>query len=707
MRLSWRALAALALAELRVNEARAFLWTPVALGLGAAAYLEARGEPSFWMLGALALALTSLWWTLRRGAAPALIIALIGLAAFGAAGTLAAKIRSDRVAAPIMTGERVVRRVDGFVVDVVSPGVGGPRLLIAPVSISGLPPERTPRRIRVTIGENDTPAPGQAIRVKAMLGQPPPPASPGSYDFARDAWFDSIGGVGFVIGEVTSAELDRPPPRLRLTMAVNAFRWRLAQRILARMGPSSGGIGAAMVTGHEAWITPEQTDAMRASGLAHILSISGLHMAIVGGFVFGAVRLGVAAWPWLALRAPGKKIAAVAGLVAVLGYLVISGAPPPAERSAITASVAFLAILFDRRAITLHGLAVAALLILALKPETAGEPGFQMSFAATAALVALAESWPRPVKEISTPWWIRWPQAGITWLAASVAASLVAGLATAPFAMQHFNRVAVWGLPANLAVAPLSSFVIMPFLAIGTLLEPFGLGAPFLAVAGWGIDAMVGIARGFADAHGAQRIVASAPPQVLVVAFLGLMILCLWKGRLRWVGAPLALAVALWPRPTPPDAWIAADGAAAAVRSGDAAVLLRTDAKRFGAELWARRRGLTPATWSLYACDKRICAPALGAPVRLSLAWSRKTPDAGTLSGLCVNSEVVVIRARAPERTPPLCADTVLLTAEDFARGGAAELYRHPDGWRIVWAQPLRGERPWSRLLTSDDARGG
>jgi competence protein ComEC len=709
-RLSWSALKAGLLAEGRVNLDRAFLWTPVAFGLGAAGYLEAGVEPKLWMLALVTGLLAAIWWTGQRWNAPRGLVVLASLMAFGAAGGLAAKVRSDRVAAPIMAGERVVRRVDGFVVDVVSPGAGGPRLLIAPVAISGLSPERTPRRIRVTIGENETPAPGQRLRLRAMLGPPPPPAAPGSYDFARDAWFDSIGGVGFVIGDIGTTRFDPPPWRLRLTMAINAFRWSLAQRIYNRMGPSSGGLGAAMVTGHEAWISQDQTDAMRASGLAHIISISGLHMAIVGGFMFGAVRLGVAAWPWLALRAPGKKIAAVAGLVAVLAYLVISGAPPPAERSAITASVAFLAILFDRRAITLHGLAVAALVILAMKPETAGEPGFQMSFAATAALVALAESWPQPVKEISTPWWIRWPQAGFTWLAASVAASLVAGLATAPFAMQHFNRVAVWGLPANLAVAPLSSFVIMPFLAIGTLLEPFGLGAPFLAVAGWGIDGMVGIANGFADAHGAQRIVASAPPQVLVVAFLGLMLLCLWRGRLRWIGAPLALAVALWPRPDAPDAWIAADGATAAVRSGDAAVLLRTDAKRFGAELWARRRGLTPATWSLYACDKRICAPEPGAPVRLSLVWGRKTPDAETLSGLCVRSEVVVIRGAAPPRTPPLCADTVLLAAEDFARGGAAELYRRSDGWRIVWAQPLRGDRPWSRpegLLTADVISGG
>ncbi len=699
--LSWRALAESARAQLSINRERVFLWSPVAFGLGAAGYLEAPVEPSIWILSGVGLVLATMWWMARRWAAASGLVVLLGLMAFGAAGGLAAKIRSDRVAAPLMGGERIVRRVEGFVVDVVSPGAGGTRLVIAPVAISGLAAEATPRRIRVTIGENETPAPGQAVRLRAMLGQPPPPAAPGSYDFARDAWFDSIGGVGFVIGDIGPARLDPAPLRLRITMAVNAFRWSLAQRILARMGPRSGGLGAAMVTGHEAWISEDQTEAMRASGLAHIISISGLHMAIVGGFVFAAIRLGVAAWPWLALRAPGKKIAAMAGLIAVLGYLVISGAPPPAERAAITASVAFLAILFDRRAITLHGLALAALLILVLKPETAGEPGFQMSFAATAALVALAESWPQPVKEISTPWWIRWPQAAMTWLAASVAASLVAGLATAPFAMQHFNRVAVWGLPANLAVAPLSSFVIMPFLALGTLLEPFGLGAPFLAVAGWGVDGMVGIANGFADAHGAQRIVASAPPQVLIVAFLGLMILCLWRGRLRWIGAPMALAVALWPRPAPPDAWIANDGAAAAVRSGDAAILLRTDAKRFGAELWARRRGLEPATWSLYVCDKRICAPALGAPVQLSLAWSRRTPDAETLAGLCVKSEVVVIRGPAPERVPPLCAGTVLLTAEDFSRGGAAELYRRPDGWRIVWAQPLRGDRPWSHMLTS------
>jgi ComEC/Rec2-related protein len=213
-----------------------------------------------------------------------------------------------------------------------------------------------------------------------------------------------------------------------------------------------------MVTGHETWIERDDVDAMRDSGLAHILSISGLHMAVVGGFVFFLVRLLVAAWPWLALRVSGKKVAAVAGLIAVGTYLVISGSPPPAERAAITYSIAFIAILLDRQAITMHALAVAALIVLAVQPEAIVTPGFQMSFAATAALVALVESWPPRVREISAPWPILIVQRVGGWVTAAVLASLVAGLATGPFAMQHFNRTAIYGLGANLATSPVADF---------------------------------------------------------------------------------------------------------------------------------------------------------------------------------------------------------------------------------------------------------
>ena len=375
-------------------------------------------------------------------------------------------------------------------------------------------------------------------------------------------------------------------------MRINAIRYDLASRIVARLGPETGGVAAAMTTGHEAWLRQADLDAMRDSGLAHILSISGLHMAIVGGFVFFAVRLAVAAWPWLALRAPGKKIAAGAGLVAVAAYLVISGGPPPAERAATTASIAFLAILLDRRAISMNALAVAAFVVLGTRPESVVQPGFQMSFAATAALVALAESWPVRVKEISAPRAIVAVQAARGWLIAACAASLVAGLATGPFAMQHFNRTVVYGLLANVATAPISSFVMMPALALGAALEPLGLGGPFLAVAGWGVEAMLAIGRFAAGLPGAVRTVASAPDAALPVAFLGVLFLCLWKGRARWLGLPLAAAVLIWPRPAPPDLWIGDGGTNAAIRSGGQAVLVRPGVRLFPADLWSRRRGL-------------------------------------------------------------------------------------------------------------------
>jgi competence protein ComEC len=146
------------------------------------------------------------------------------------------------------------------------------------------------------------------------------------------------------------------------------------------------------------------------------------------------------------------------------------------------------------------------------------------------------------------------------WVTAAVMASLVAGLATGPFAMQHFNRTAVYGLLANLATSPVADFVMMPALALGALLEPVGLGAPFLWVAGKGIELMLAIGHWTAGLPGAVQTVASAPDFVLPIAFLGVLFICLWKGRLRWLGLPFAAAVMLWPRAPRPTCGSATAG---------------------------------------------------------------------------------------------------------------------------------------------------
>jgi competence protein ComEC len=680
------------------------LWTPVAFGGGCALYFTVLREPQAWVAWAMIIGAVALLAAARRSPTRG-ITAVVVLTAFLLGGFAVAKLRAEAVKAPIARAGVGPQWVDAWVVDNAGPGASGHRLLLAPVRVGDWPAAATPVRMRVTLRPDHRLAtPGERIRLMALVNPPPPPAAPGAYDFARDAYFDSIGAVGLALRgpEVVTAEY-APPWRLRLTMWINAVRWDLTRKIVDALGPETGGLAAAMTTGHEAFIPEEQVENLRISGLAHIVSISGLHMAIVGGFVFAATRVFVAAWPWLALRVSGKKVAALVGLAAVSGYLVLSGAPPPAERAAITAAAAFGAVLADRQAISLHALALAGMAVLLVQPEAIAEPGFQMSFAATAALVALAEVLPRPIREISVPWPIRLAQTTATWVGGSIAVSFVAGMATGPFAIQHFNRVSTWGLIANLAVAPISSFAMMPGLAIGATLTPFGLGQAPLEVAGWSIAAMNQIAAWAAAAPLSQMTIASAPAWVLPASFLGVLFTCLWSGPLRWLGILAATAILWVPRPQAPDVWIAADGAAVAVREGGQAVLLRPDVKLFGAELWSRRRGLEPPSEPVageadrdlrYACDRWSCVPGPQAPVKVAAAWNVRRPlPPGRLEAMCANADLVVLRN---DFRPERCGASLVLSKRDFLLGGSVELWRSDRGWRAVWAQSKRGRRPWT-----------
>ncbi|WP_292091804.1 ComEC/Rec2 family competence protein [Brevundimonas sp.] len=683
------------------------LWAPVFLGGGCAIYFSLKAEPLLWPL-ALAAALTTGAWIVGRrvGLARGWTLTLLMLACL-CGGLAVAKLRTLAVSGPIAPAMSEPVTVEGWVLDVDSPGERGARVVIAPVRIRGLTPEATPTRLRATV-RGAPPPPGAAVRLYGILNPPPPPASPGAYDFGRNAYFQGMGGTLFGLGETRPTDLAPAPWRLRLAMKVNAVRYDLAQRIVARLGERTGGVAAAMTTGHETWIGREDLDAMRDSGLAHILSISGLHMAIVGGFVFFGVRLGVAAWPWLALRAPGKKIAAVAGLIAVSVYLVISGAPPPAERAAITASIAFAAILLDRQAVTMHALAVAAFVVLLLQPEAIVTPGFQMSFAATAALVALVEVWPKRIREFAAPWPIVVAQRLGAWLVVACSASLVAGMATGPFAMQHFNRTALYGLVANLTTAPIADFILMPALALGAALEPLGLGGPFLWLAGKGVDMMLAIGHWTAGLPGAVRTIASAPAVALPIAFVGILILCLWRGRLRLLGLPLAAAVLIWPRPAPPDLWIGDGGTNAAFMGAEQAVVVRPGVRQFAADLWSRRRGLelTPRPNEGWVCQRSVCAPQTSEAGPVALWWGRKAPTMEQMDILCRSAPVVSVRAALID-LPSSCDGRLVLDGTDYAHGGSVELWRNGAHWRALWAVDVRGDRPWTRQADPDFSDNG
>ncbi len=696
-------------AEAAAQAQRWSLWAPVAFGGGAAGYFALKVEPSLvWPAGLALVIVGAAVAALAWGRSQVLAIALV-LAAFAGAGFADGKLATELARAPVVPSDIGVVRLEGWVVDVASPSKGRPRVLLAPTHIAGLAAADLPARVRLTLQGGDPPAPGSAIHATAILNPPPGPASPGAYDFARDAWFDRVGGVGLALVKPREVDLDPPAWPLQMEMGLNAFRWRLAQRLAddlqAVAGGAGAGLAATVATSHENWLDPDDADDLRNSGLAHMLAIAGLHTAAVTGFVFAFIRLAAAAWPWLALRASGKKLAAAGGLIAAACYLAISGAHPPARRAAITAGVAFLAILLDRRPISLRSLAIAALVILALQPVAVVEPGFQMSFCATAALVAMAEVWPHRGGRIEAPWFIAWPQHAKDWAVALFMVSLVAGAATSPFAIQHFNRMAAYGLPANLFADFIASALLMPALVVSVTGETLGVSplllSPFLALAGWSGQAILAIAHTFATAPGASQTLSSAPWPALPIAFVGIIAACLWKGRLRWVFAPLGLAVLIWPRPAPPVGWIAADGDNAAVTVDGRAIVLKPKVRQFASEAWATRRGLilpfAPEAEAALAfdCDRNHCTPHEGVTPALGAWWSKRPPQPQALEALCQASDIVLIRAKVA--APVACGHSLVLGPDAFARGGAGEIFDVPTGgWVIRWSQRVRGERPWT-----------
>ncbi len=684
---------------------RAFLWLPLAFGAGAATWLYLPFQPALWLIVAPSLILAVALWLARRFQIPAYVIIFVDVLFVFSGGMSVCALRSDHVRAPVLSSDRTAYHVDAFVIDDLSPSAEHPRLLLAPIRIDNLSPEKTPIRIRISLKARTADVhPGDAVSLFALLNPPPGPLIPGGYDPARTAWFQGIGGTGLAPGQIQKIDIKPNSTRLKLILWINSLRGHLTRSIhsavapVFRDGDALGGFAAAMVTGQQTFVPESFIGSMRDSGLAHILSISGVHMAVVGGAVFFALRYGMALWPWLALRASIKKLAAGLSIAAVLAYLAVSGAPAPAVRSAVVAIVAFAAILCDRRALSLHSLAIAAFVVMLLTPEAVVQPGFQMSFAATAALLALAEVHQAPIRELHVPWWVRAIQSGIQSLWLSLQVSLVATAATTPFAVAYFGRVSLYGLLSNLFEAPITA-AVMPTLAAGTVLSATLAGTILLRIAACGLWLIGKIAGLVAGLPGAVLTWPATPGYVLAIAFGGVLWACLVRGRARWLGTVAALAVFWWPRLPASDVWIDAAGGNAAIRTGTTAYVLRPKVKLYGFEQWSQRYGLGPADNAVrdrdYDCAGYACIPKAGATTRIGFWFSNRPPKDAVLNALCRNSRLVVLRS--PETTwPATCLVIDRLTANDFHGSGAMELTRTGSSWTTRAAQPLRGHRPWS-----------
>jgi len=411
---------------------RWFLWLPAFLGVGIGIYFSLTVEPPLWLglvLAATAILGVAIARWRERGIAGALAVAAV------AVGFAAAEIETWAVATPVL--ERPTGRVtvEGRVIDV-EPLPAGRRILLEPRRIGQLPREVLPARVRITIRNDEGAAiPGEGISVRPMLFPPSGPAMPGAYDFQRRAYFDRLGGVGYAQGPMRTIE-GEPPATWRAWLA--ALRAAVSERIMAALPGRTGGIAAAIIAGETHAIPEADAQAFRDAGLAHILVIAGLHMGLVAGLAFFAVRAGLALVPWVALRFNTKKGAAVAALLVTFCYMLLSGATVSSRRSFIMTTLVLLAILLDRLHLSARGLAWAALAIMLASPYSVTTAGFQMSFAAVAGLVAFYETFRERIGS-----WYR--DAGFVrrWglhLLGIVFTTVVSTIATTPFTVLRFNH---------------------------------------------------------------------------------------------------------------------------------------------------------------------------------------------------------------------------------------------------------------------------
>ncbi len=681
------------------------LWLPVAYGTGVALYFALGSEPPGWLGGAGTASAVGLAILCRRHIGLFVIAVALAMLAAGFAG---AQLRSAMVAAPVLERTLTFADVHGRVVEV-EPRPPRRRILLEWVRIDGLPAAQTPARVRVSMfGAEPLIRPGDWLGLRASLRPPPEPSAPGAFDFARQAYFKRLGAVGFARGP---AKLVEPPGAMTAVSAeiTRLEAWRLwwaslrqtvSGRILAALPGRAGAVATALMTGERGAIPAAELSAMRDSGLAHLLAISGLHVGLVAGLLYFSVRAILALVPWLALRYPIRKWAAALAASGAFAYLMLTGATVPTQRAVLMISLALLAVILDRTAFSPRMVAWAAIAVLAFAPETLLSASFQMSFAAVIALIAGYEAL-RDRRERGNR---RFPERGPIVRAGIYAGgvaltSLIAGLATAPFAVYHFNRIAWYGLAGNMAAVPLTAMWIMPWAVVAFLLMPFGAEHLALVPMGWGIEAMLSVAEEVAGWPGAISLVQAMPTSGLVLIAVGGLWLCLWRRpwRLAGLAAVVAGAVTVTANP-PPDVLASSDGRLFAVRTPEGEMLVSSGrARRYDADVWARRSGENDAeTWPRTgtAAGGRLTCDPLGCIYRAQDQSVALVQDGRALIDDCKATTVVI--SREPIRTNICDSTPLVIDRFDLWRKGGHAVWLSETGARVETVADRRGQRPWT-----------
>jgi len=680
--------------RLAEQQGRAFLWTPIALTFGIWIYFALMAEPSWIGLAPLAVIAAVLLW-LGRFRPWLMIVALVPV------GLLLAKAGADNGATPVLRMTMPEKIVTGTVEDRALSGRGRQVFVLRVEAIEGVVPADTPLKLRVSASAKQGEVRvGSHVSFKAFLAPLPTPVFPGGFDYGRQLWLDGIGGTGRAVGPVT-AGTDAPPWSLWLDAALEDVRSAIGQRIRAVLQGTDAAIAEALITGERSAIPKDVNLSFQISGLAHVLSISGLHMALAAGGVFWLVRAMLAVFPRLALNYPIKKWAAVAALLAGFFYMLLAASGTATQRSYIMIAVMFFAMLVDRPAISVRNLALAAVIILVLEPDAAISASFQMSFMAVLGLTAFYEFWRewkqrRGVVPAEERHWA--VKIGLKIAAGAVGAlltTIIAGAMSSIPAAYHFGRLSPYSILGNGLALPVISLIIMPAALASVILMPFGLEHWPLWLMGKGIGLMMAISDWVAHLPDAALLVPQLPALNAMALATGAALFCLLRGRLRLIGPVVALAAIVMPHGAAlPDILVDRAGAAVAFRNGEGGLVPAPGRKgRFSIGKWLVASGdeTSPAEAAKrvgWACDQTACTAKVSGKV---LAFWRVENSPGSCAGIDILIAAFPLRGACPDI--PTRIDRF-----DLWRNGAYGLrVAEDDTVTIETARGLAGDRPWSQ----------
>lgn len=676
-------------------------WIVVAFGTGIALWFALPGDA--WQLAVIALGLAGAlgvlavhgsWRGMELGARCVFVASLMLAAGTAHMAWRAERVAADPLPAPwfgTLTGRVIEREMQ--------PARGQVRLVLQTAPALGLP--RTVR-VNLDLGLDDPEArPGAIISGRARLMPPAQASLPGGYSFAQRAWFDRLGATGSMLD----------PPRIVRSAApgsgLDGLRARLSAHIQQQIAGGAGGIAATLATGDRGAISEADAEAMRRSGLAHLLSISGLHVTALIGAVWLVTLKLLALSPPLARAVRLPLVAAGAGALAGIGYTLLTGAEVPTIRSCAAALLVLAALALGRDPVSPRLIAAGAMLVLVFWPETLMGPSFQLSFAAVTAIVALHD---HPKMRGWAAADLSWPGRGARFLAMLFLTGLLIEFTLMPIALYHFSKAGLYGALANMIAIPLTTFVIMPLEAIALLLDIAGLGAPAWWLCGSALNALLALAHAVSDAPGAVTLFPKMLPGVFAMFIIGGLWVFLWRSRARWLGlVPVALASLLVALQPVPDLLITGDGQHMAVagrqgqmvvlraRTGDFALQTLSESAAFEGQPIAMQ------DWRQANCSAEFCSFVLQGGRRaftVLVGRNRERVPERALAAACRRADIVIAGRWLPRSCRPrwLKIDRAML-----ARTGGLALYLDGGAVRTV-AADHRGHPWWDRAVALRDA---